>query len=125
MRLLLDTHALLWALGDVARLAPPAREALDDGRNPVFVSAASLWEIGIKRALGKLEAPDDLEAEVLAADFKPLPIGLAHAWQAAALPPHHQDPFDRLLVAQAQLEGLTLVTRDGRIRAYDVATLEA
>lgn len=125
MKLLLDTHALLWALGDVARLAPAARETLDDGRNLVYVSAASLWEIGIKRALRKLEAPDGLEAEVLEADFKPLSITLAHAWQAAALPPLHQDPFDRMLVAQARLEGLTIVTRDVQIRAYDVATLEA
>ncbi|MDB5101766.1 MAG: hypothetical protein JWM80_6187 [Cyanobacteria bacterium RYN_339] len=125
MRLLLDTHALLWALGDVAQLHPAAAEAIADGRNAVYVSAASVWEAGIKRALGKLEAPEDLVGAIERCQFRSLPITPAHAWQAAALPLLHQDPFDRMLVAQAQVEGLTLVSRDERVRAYDVATFEA
>lgn len=125
MRLLLDTHVLLWALGDVGQLKPEAREAIADGRNLVFVSAASVWEASIKRQLGKLEAPGDLVGAVAQCQFQPLPISLAHAQHAAELPTVHQDPFDRMLVAQAKLEGLMLVTRDARLRGYAVELLEA
>ena len=125
MRLLLDTHALLWALSDPERLAEAAREALRDGGNEVLGSAASAWELAIKRATGKLTAPDDLLEVTAAAGFDWLPISARHATVAGALPPHHRDPFDRMLVAQARLESLTLVTRDQRFAAYGVELLAA
>lgn len=123
MRLLLDTHAVLWALGQPAELAQDARAAIEDGKNEVLVSAASAWEVAIKRAAGKLESPDDLADAIKAAAFRPLAITVEHALAAGALPPHHSDPFDRMLVAQAVIEGLTIVTRDARLARYGVATL--
>ncbi|MDQ1248208.1 MAG: hypothetical protein QG597_2580 [Actinomycetota bacterium] len=124
MRLLLDTHALLWWLAD-SGLDPITARAVSDPRNDVFVSAASVWEIAIKRSLGKLSAPDNLEEAIAGNGFEPLPISLAHATKAGELPQHHQDPFDRMLIAQAQLENLTTVTRDARFRLYDVPLLTA
>lgn len=124
MRLLLDTHALLWWLAD-SGLDPITARAVSDPRNDVFVSAASVWEIAIKKALGKLSAPDNLAEAIAGSGFEPLPISLAHATKAGELPPHHQDPFDRMLIAQAQLENLTTVTRDARFRLYDVPLLTA
>ncbi len=125
MRLLLDTHALLWAIVEPDRLSDRAREALQDGGNDVFASAVGVWEIEIKRALRKLEAPDDLIGVLTATGFEPLPISLSHATRAGSLPPHHRDPFDRMLIAQAELEVLTIVTRDARFAAYGVPLLEA
>lgn len=125
MRLLLDTHALLWAIIDPDRLSDQAREALRDGGNDVFASAVAVWEIEIKRALRKLAAPDDLIGVLTATGFEPLPISLPHATRAGSLPPHHRDPFDRMLIAQAELEALTIVTRDARFAAYGVPLLEA
>lgn len=90
---------------------------------PAYVSAASIWEIAIKRASGKLEVPDDLMDKVAAARFAELRITFKHALLAGTLPPHHTDPFDRMIVAQAQSEGLTVITRDERIAAYDVPLL--
>ena len=120
--LLVDTHVLLWALDEVESLSPAARDALSDGSVPAYVSAANIWEISIKRSTGRLTAPDDL-LEQIADAFDELQIGHEHASLAGALPLHHRDPFDRMLVAQAQCEGLTIVTPDGRIRAYDVPVL--
>lgn len=125
MNLLLDTHTLLWALADDPTLAGPARRAIVDGRNRVLVSAASAWEITIKAALGKLRAPDDLPTQLERARFEPLDIAVAHALAVAHLPDHHADPFDRMLIAQARSEDLTLVTRDARIQRYDVAVMPA
>lgn len=125
MRLLLDTHALLWALDDPAALSAEARSAIEDGANEVFVSAASVWEIAIKRALGKLEMPDGLLEAMRAAALQPLPITVDHAWVAGMLPRHHNDPFDRMLVAQAAAEGLTVVTRDQTFVRYQVPALPA
>ena len=125
MRLLLDTHAVLWALAEPRELNRSARMALENGRNEVFVSVVSGWEIAIKRALGKLEAPDDLEAGIRRQGFAPLLITFHHAELAGALPPHHNDPFDRMLVAQAQAEGLILVTRDARMSPYGIRTMTA
>ena len=124
-RFLLDTHAVLWALADPAKLSRAARTALEDARNEVFVSVVSGWEIAIKRALGKLEAPDDLEAAIRMQGFEPLLLTFHHAAQAGGLPPHHRDPFDRMLIAQAQAEGLILVTRDSNIPLYGVRILAA
>lgn len=124
MRLLLDTHALLWWLADDPELSPAAAGAIAQA-DVVAASAASAWEIGIKQALGKLTGPDDLLGELTANGFTHLPITVAHALAAGALPPHHSDPFDRMLVAQAVLENCTLVTRDPRLSAYGVAALRA
>lgn len=125
MRLLLDTHALLWTLGDPEKLSASALGAIVDENNDVLVSSASVWEIAIKRALGKLAAPTDLEAGIVRQGFSALPITFHHAEVAGALPPHHADPFDRMLVAQAQSEALTLVTRDNRMRSYGVTMIDA
>ncbi|MGH2500517.1 MAG: type II toxin-antitoxin system VapC family toxin [Candidatus Limnocylindria bacterium] len=125
MRLLLDTHAALWALANDPALSAEARSAVVAGENPVFVSAASAWEIGIKRALGRLVAPEDLRRALAAARFEPLAITVEHALAAAVLPGHHGDPFDRMLVAQAQAEELTIVTRDRAFAPYDVRVLRA
>lgn len=122
MRLLLDTHALLWWLADEG-LTDQARDAIADPANLVMLSAASAWEISIKRALGKLSAPDDLERQVEESGFTPLPISVAHALAAGRLPRHHDDPFDRMLIAQAFAEGLTIVTHDKRFADYNAATL--
>jgi PIN domain nuclease of toxin-antitoxin system len=116
---LLDTNILLWWLASSPRLKGEAREAI--ASSPlVYISAATTWEIGIKRALGKLEAPDDLEAALVASQFAPLPITVAHSIAAAKLPRHHDDPFDRMLVAQTSLEGLFLMTSDRRLKSYEV-----
>lgn len=123
MRLLLDTHALLWALADPDRLGHEARDAIRDGRNEVLVSAASAWEIAIKQAAGRLRAPDDLLEVMVAAGFGSLPISARHAMMAGALPPHHRDLFDRMLVAQARAEALTIVTHDQRFSPYGVDLL--
>jgi PIN domain nuclease of toxin-antitoxin system len=123
MRLLLDTHVLLWWLADDKGLSPAARSAIADGESAVFVSSASAWEIAIKRALGKLKAPSDLEAQLESNRFEPLAITISHAMVAGALPRHHDDPFDRMLVAQAMNERLTVVTHDDRFALYGVATL--
>jgi PIN domain nuclease of toxin-antitoxin system len=125
VRLLLDTHALLWALGDPGELKDEARSAIVDPDNDVLVSAASIWEIAIKGALGKVRAPDDLSHQIAASHFEELRITVEHTLTAGALPRHHADPFDRLLVAQAQLEGVALLTRDERLELYDVSTLAA
>lgn len=124
-RLLLDTHVLLWSLTEPGKVSRPTRDALEDARNEVFASAVSGWEIAVKRALGKLKAPDNLEAAVKVQDFIPLNLTFLHAEQAGALPPHHGDPFDRMLIAQAQVEGLILVTRDTRITLYGIRTMTA
>lgn len=123
-RLLLDTHVFLWWRSQPARLSDSVRSAIATA-DLVFVSTASAWEASIKGSLGRLEIPDTLEAGVLASGFEKLLITFAHAERAGALPPHHRDPFDRMLVAQAQAEGLTLVTHDGLMEPYDVEILWA
>lgn len=125
MRLLLDTHVLLWWLADDRALRRAARAAIGAEDSDVFVSAASAWEISIKRALGKLKAPTDLEDQLGRGRIEPLPITVGHALAAGALPPHHDDPFDRMLVAQARTEDLVIVTRDPRFALYGVGTLAA
>lgn len=123
--LLLDTHALLWWLADDPALSPVARAAIAAGPTRVFVSAASAWEMSIKHAQGKLESPDDLEAQLITHRFQPLPITVAHALVAGRLPRHHGDPFDRMLIAQAQFHQLTVVTHDPRFQPYSVPILWA
>ncbi len=126
MDLLLDTHALLWALADDTKLGK-ARSAVADRRNRVYVSAASGWEIVIKVGLGKLMLPPDLgtwlPSEIAAAQFSSLPIDLRHALAVEQLPRHHADPFDRILIAQATIQGLTIVTADQQFEQYAVRLL--
>lgn len=124
-RILLDTHALLWWLADEPALGAQARALIAEPRNDVLVSAASIWEIGIKRQKGLIDAPIDLETLVEDEGFGKLPISLFHAQQAAALPAIHRDPFDRMLVAQSQAEGLELLTADETIPAYAVRVIAA
>ena len=102
-----------------------ANAAIENAKNPICVSAASAWELGIKIGLGKLEPPERLAHRLGEERFTPLPVTIEHGLRVGELPLHHRDPFDRLLVAQAQLEGLTIVTRDRRIALYDVETLAA
>jgi PIN domain nuclease of toxin-antitoxin system len=125
VRLLLDSHVLIWWLADDPRLRTEARAAVASDDSFVAVSAATAWELSIKIAAGKLKVPGNLELQLAQTGFSYLPVTVEHGFLAGSLPPHHADPFDRMLVAQAQLEGLTLVTRDPRIAAYGVATLQA
>lgn len=119
-RLLLDTHALLWWLTDDPALSATAREVLADPVNEPLVSAASVWEIAIKRSLGKLTAPNDLPDRIAEQGFSWLPVSAAHAWQVRELPAHHRDPFDRLLIAQALVERLAIITTDAHFNDYDI-----
>jgi len=123
LNLLLDTHIVLWWLSDDPRLPTTARDEIADPDNTVFVSAATLWEAAIKASLGRLEVADDLPAEIAAEDFELMDISPEHAWRAGLLPPHHQDPFDRMLSAQALLQDLTLVSVDGIFGSYGVKLL--
>ena len=121
MNLLLDTHAFLWAISNDPKLSKATRAALVDGSNFVYVSAVTAWEIAIKRTRGKLQMPPiDYHEQLRLHRFTPLSITTDHALAVEALPAHHGDPFDRILIAQARLEGLTLVTHDGRMNLYDV-----
>ena len=126
MNLLLDTCVLLWWLDDpITLLSKEASTAIKETDNRIIVSVVSAWEIAIKKALGKLEAPDNLKKMIADAEFELMPIDYEHAWHVKDLPSHHKDPFDRLLVAQATVENLTLVTRDSYLEAYNVPILEA
>jgi PIN domain nuclease of toxin-antitoxin system len=122
LKLLLDTHAVIWWLGGDGRLSESARNAIARGPDEAAVSAATVWEASIKRASGRLLGPDLVPA-VGAAGFPFLAIDQHHARLAGELPLLHRDPFDRMLVAQAMLEGLTLVSRDARLAGYGVAVL--
>lgn len=127
MRLLLDTHAMIWAFAQPHRLPPKARAAIEDSRNEVWVSSASTWEVTIKYALGKMPLPNSpdvyLTARLAHYGFKHLAISIAHTLALTGLPKHHADPFDRILIAQAQVEGLTLVSVDPHIARYPVRIL--
>ena len=122
MSLLLDTHVILWWLTDDPTLSDEVKTRLDDEPD-VYVSAASLWEVTVKQSIGKLSEPIDVAEEIRDSGFRELPITFHHAIAAGRLPLIHRDPFDRMLVAQAQCEGLTLASRDPHIQRYDVALL--
>ena len=118
--LLLDTHILLWWLKNDACLNDVTRALIADADNIIYISAATTWEIAIKKSLGKLDAPDNIEKIIQIKGFDPLPISLSHGETAGKLPDHHKDPFDRMLIAQAQIEGLSIVTHDSRFKLYSV-----
>ena len=120
--LLLDTHVFLWWRSQPPKISPDVTRAIASAE-VVFVSAASAWEASIKAALGKLKLPESFESGVAKSGFQQLPVGFGHAGRVSDLPPHHQDPFDRMLIAQAQSEGLTLVSHDRRLAPYDVPIL--
>ena len=120
--LLLDTHVFLWWRADSPSLSASARSVIATA-DLVFVSAASAWEAAIKVGLGRLRLPDTFESGVAESGFERLPIGFAHAEEVGELPLHHRDPFDRMLVAQARIERLTLVTHDRRLEPYEVDLL--
>jgi PIN domain nuclease of toxin-antitoxin system len=123
-RLLLDTHTLLWWLVDDPSLGTAAKKLIADANNSVYVSAASIWEISIKQSLGKLAVPDDIYDDIEAEDFLSLPIAAFHGMQAGQLPQLHRDPFDHMLIAQAQAEGLTLITADGVFPQYGIRVFD-
>ena len=123
MRLLLDTHVVLWQLGGVRRMGKRAQRQVDVGEPAL--SVVSFVEIGIKVSVGKLVVPDDLEAQIRREGVSILRLTPAHGLALAELPFHHRDPFDRLLIAQARSEGMTIVTADARMRAYDVPVIAA
>jgi PIN domain nuclease of toxin-antitoxin system len=123
VRLLLDTHTLLWWRDDSPRLSSRARSEIADATNEILVSVATLWEISIKRVLGKLSFPDDLEEVVREESFGLVPISFQHPRRLETLPGLHRDPFDRMLVAQALTEGAPLVTNDRALLAYGAPTL--
>ena len=118
MRLLVDTHIFLWWCADDRRLGSAEREAIRNPANEVYLSTASVWEIVLKQALGRLRVPEPASSAALRLGFQPLPITFEHAEATASLPSLHRDPFDRLLVAQARVESLTLITHDPSIRSY-------
>ena len=119
MRLLLDTHVVLWWLNRDRRLSRPVRSSIEQQADQVLVSAASAWELAIKRAVGKLEPPSRWHQEITEFGFEPLAITFDHAREAGELPRHHADPFDRMLISQALVEGLTILTSDRRFANYD------
>ena len=127
MRLLLDTHSLLWFIGGDANLPESARSLIEDPANQSFVSVASLWEMAIKVSLGRLTLKSSFETlvphQLQQNGFGLLPITVAHLASVISLPFHHRDPFDRLLIAQATVEQMALVSRDGAFEAYDVNRL--
>jgi PIN domain nuclease of toxin-antitoxin system len=124
VRLLLDSHVALWWHGDDPELAPAAHAAITEAER-VVVSVVTPWELGIKQATGKLTLPDDLVAQLVATGFELLPVTARHAGAAPQLPAHHRDPFDRMLIAQAISEQLTIVTADHQFKHYKVDLIEA
>ncbi|MBN1652596.1 MAG: type II toxin-antitoxin system VapC family toxin [Deltaproteobacteria bacterium] len=125
MNLLLDTRALLWWLDDHPTLSTEAKTAIADTDNLVLISAAVIWEIKIKQSLGKLKIPRNFRKVLSEQPFEALSITAEHAYAVGELPALHRDPFDRMLVAQAKVEGLTIVTRDDHFRKYKVPIINA
>jgi PIN domain nuclease of toxin-antitoxin system len=129
MNVLVDTHVWMWSLADPNRLSPESRNLLSSSRNVVYLSAASAWELAIKAALGKIELPEPVETYVptrmARQGITALPVTHAHALRVSTLPPHHRDPFDRLLVAQAIVERLPILTADTAFDRYDVEVIRA
>ncbi|GAB4240891.1 MAG: type II toxin-antitoxin system VapC family toxin [Stanieria sp.] len=125
MKLLLDTHTLIWWLTNHPTLSQAAKKAISNQDNLVFISAASAWEIAIKKSLGKLTAPDDLEVQIENNNFQPLPITITHGLAIEKLPNHHNDPFDRIIIVQAISESMTVVTRDKKFNLYNISIIKS
>ena len=125
MSYLLDTHTLLWCLDNNPKLSPIAKNIIKDSNNTIFISPINTWEIMLKHSHGKLKAPDNIEKLISDSGFKQLPINITHTLYLDKLVKHHSDPFDRLLVSQAILEELTIITRDKEIRKYPVLVVQA
>ena len=127
MRYLLDTHTFLWWNMDDAQLSSLAKELIADSNNEIFLSAASAWEIAIKTARGRLTLPEDptrfVSNRMSLHGFQALPVQIHHAVQVYKLPMHHADPFDRLLIAQSQIESMPLISADADIRKYEVEVI--
>jgi PIN domain nuclease of toxin-antitoxin system len=121
LKLLLDTHSALWWLSGDERFGADAARHLSDVTNQVLLSAAVVWEVAIKRSLGKLQAPADFARTLLGAGVQALAVNLDHAAAVEHLPWHHRDPFDRILIAQASIEGASIISRDDALRPYGVA----
>jgi PIN domain nuclease of toxin-antitoxin system len=124
VRLLLDTNALIWSMVRRERIPSIAIDAIEDKANDVFVSVVSAWEIEIKAARGRLELPSSLEDAFAAQSFEPLAVAMRHVHAVESLPRHHRDPFDRMIIAQAHLEDMTVITSDSEIPRYPVAVLQ-
>jgi PIN domain nuclease of toxin-antitoxin system len=125
LKLLIDSNALIWAVSRPSELTAAARQALQDPDNDRFVSIAAMWEIAIKISVGKLSLPDSVPAALAVIAAEPLPIVAQHVVRAQDLPLHHRDPFDRMMIAQAIEDGLTILTRDRHFRAYGIPVLMA
>jgi PIN domain nuclease of toxin-antitoxin system len=125
MNCLLDTHVLLWWLNDDQPLSTKSIATISNGRNVIFVSAVTIWEIQIKHAIGKLELPDNFRDSLQQGSFEYLDVTPTHAFAVGQLPMHHRDPFGRMLIAQAQVENLTIITRDAQFQHYSVSLIEA
>ena len=127
MKILLDTHAFLWWITDDSRLSLRAREAISNEENELFISAATGWEIAIKVRIGRLKLSDEpqrfVPEQLRLNAFKPLPIGMNHALHVSTLPDHHRDPFDRMLISQAQVEGMPIVSADPNIGKYQLEVI--
>jgi PIN domain nuclease of toxin-antitoxin system len=123
LKLLLDTHILIWWLATDSKLSSTEINIITDPDNIIFVSAATSWEIAVKKMIGKLDAPDDLPTALTANDFLKLPITIKHTQYLYQLPPHHNDPFDRIMIAQAISDSLVFLTRDSKVLLYPVKTL--
>lgn len=123
MKLLLDTHILIWWLSNDPKLSQQENNIISNPDNLVFVSAGASWEIAVKKMIGKLDAPDDLPAALAANDFLELPITIEHTQHLYQLPMHHNDPFDRIMIAQAISESLFFLTRDSKISLYPVIVI--
>lgn len=123
MKFLLDTHILLWWLGDEPNLSPQIRAVISNPENTIFVSAATVWEMSIKKSLGKLSVPNNLLEKLKDNNFIVLDITAEHGLRVTDLPLHHKDPFDRMLIAQAMIEGLTIITFDTKFPLYDIPLL--
>ena len=124
MRILIDSHTAYWWANDPRQITQEAREKIIDPHNEVFLSSVTAWELGLKASKGKLDLPDDLFENLASEGIKDLSFSQAHAVASIALPPFHKDPFDRALVAQCQVESMTLATRDGYVKKYGIAILE-
>jgi len=125
LKFLLDTHTLVWWLANDATLSQTARKIIANPDNLIFISAASVWEIAIKKQIGKLNVPDNLEAQIEQEDFQAIPINISHAAYIEKLPLHHKDPFDRIIIAQAICEKMKIITRDKKFDVYPVEVIKS